>query len=196
MSRLPITNIDPTREQSQEKYQYPTREFSNHSTYPYNGRYIQGEPNFSSWQSLHTHAMPAVIAPHEIHPYATADMQLALMGKRRKPSRGDSEYVKRPRRRAEEVDRQYRCSWQGCDKAYGALNHLNTHVRNANHGPKREPRGSQSRLHNLIFRIPRHTARTKGKIGTTERSDKQCKVSTFWERSLPRYTIFCRKRLS
>jgi hypothetical protein len=36
----------------------------------------------------------------------------------------------------------YTCSWPGCDKAYGALNHLNTHVRNAEHGPKREPKGT------------------------------------------------------
>lgn len=173
MSRPPITNLDTIHEPSQEKYpQYHTQELSNHTTYPYSSRYIQGEPNYSSWQSLHTHTMPAVISPHDIHPYPTADMQSALMGKRPKPSRADSEYVKRPRRRAEEVDRQYTCSWPGCDKAYGALNHLNTHVRNANHGPKREPRGLQSRKPNLIYRIPRTTARTKGKIGTTERAEK------------------------
>ena len=51
-------------------------------------------------------------------------------------------YSKRPRRRAEEVERYYRCNYPDCDKAYGALNHLNTHVRNAKHGPKREPKGS------------------------------------------------------
>jgi hypothetical protein len=166
MSRPPITNFDTTREPSQEKYpQY-------HATYPYSSRYMQGEPNYSFWQSSHTHAIPSVISPHDIHPYPTAEMESTLMGKRRKPSRGDSEYVKRPRRRAEEVDRQYNCTFPGCDKAYGALNHLNTHVRNANHGPKREPKGLKSRKYNLISRIPRDTARTKSKIDSAERAEK------------------------
>ena len=144
MSRPPRTNFDITLEPPQDKFsQYHARELSNHTTYPYSTRYIQGEPNYLLWQTSHTPAMPAVISPHDIHPYPTADMQSSLLGKRRKPSRGGPEYVKRPRRRAEEVDRLYICSFPGCDKAYGALNHLNTHVRNANHGPKREPRGSQ-----------------------------------------------------
>jgi hypothetical protein len=63
---------------------------------------------------------------------------------RRKAMRGDPDYVKRPRRKAEEVERLYSCNFPGCDKAYGALNHLNTHVRNAEHGPKREPKGAVS----------------------------------------------------
>lgn len=114
--------------------------------YPYNNRYIQGEPNYQNpWQSNYFRTTPPVvtnISPHEIHtgPYSAGGRPTLMMG-RRKASRGDPEYVKRPRRKAEEVERLYSCNFPGCDKAYGALNHLNTHVRNAEHGPKREPKG-------------------------------------------------------
>ncbi|KAK9471375.1 uncharacterized protein V1510DRAFT_407867 [Dipodascopsis tothii] len=46
---------------------------------------------------------------------------------------------KRPRRRYEEIERIYKCGWQGCEKAYGTLNHLNAHVTMQTHGPKRTP---------------------------------------------------------
>lgn len=35
---------------------------------------------------------------------------------------------KRPRRRYDEIERLYHCTWPGCSKAYGTLNHLNAHV--------------------------------------------------------------------
>ncbi|CAD6566422.1 MAG: hypothetical protein ASARMPREDX12_008251 [Alectoria sarmentosa] len=46
---------------------------------------------------------------------------------------------KRPRRRYEEIERMYKCGWQGCEKAYGTLNHLNAHVTMQSHGQKRTP---------------------------------------------------------
>ncbi|KAG4027770.1 hypothetical protein MFRU_027g00620 [Monilinia fructicola] len=46
---------------------------------------------------------------------------------------------KRPRRRYEEIERMYKCGWQGCEKAYGTLNHLNAHVTMQSHGSKRTP---------------------------------------------------------
>ncbi|RPB20720.1 hypothetical protein L211DRAFT_764782, partial [Terfezia boudieri ATCC MYA-4762] len=46
---------------------------------------------------------------------------------------------KRPRRRYEEIERMYKCGWQGCEKAYGTLNHLNAHVTMQAHGAKRTP---------------------------------------------------------
>ncbi|CEP18563.1 hypothetical protein [Parasitella parasitica] len=46
---------------------------------------------------------------------------------------------KRPRRRYDEVERLYHCTWPGCSKAYGTLNHLNAHVSMQKHGPKRHP---------------------------------------------------------
>lgn len=49
---------------------------------------------------------------------------------------------KRPRRRFEEIERMYKCGWNGCEKAYGTLNHLNAHVTMQSHGTKRTPEGS------------------------------------------------------
>ncbi|KAL1756611.1 hypothetical protein FB107DRAFT_248159 [Schizophyllum commune] len=46
---------------------------------------------------------------------------------------------KRPRRRYDEIERLYQCSWKDCTKAYGTLNHLNAHVTMQKHGPKRSP---------------------------------------------------------
>jgi hypothetical protein len=50
---------------------------------------------------------------------------------------------KRPRRRYEEIERMYKCGWNGCEKAYGTLNHLNAHVTMQSHGTKRTPEGMQ-----------------------------------------------------
>ncbi|KAG9313023.1 hypothetical protein JVU11DRAFT_6462 [Chiua virens] len=46
---------------------------------------------------------------------------------------------KRPRRRYDEIERLYQCSWENCAKAYGTLNHLNAHITMQKHGPKRSP---------------------------------------------------------
>ncbi|PFH51831.1 hypothetical protein AMATHDRAFT_141622, partial [Amanita thiersii Skay4041] len=46
---------------------------------------------------------------------------------------------KRPRRRYDEIERLYQCSWPDCTKAYGTLNHLNAHVTMQKHGSKRSP---------------------------------------------------------
>ena len=46
---------------------------------------------------------------------------------------------KRPRRRYDEIERLYPCSWLGCQKSYGTLNHLNAHVAMQKHGAKRSP---------------------------------------------------------
>jgi len=56
---------------------------------------------------------------------------------------------KRPRRRYDEIERLYACSWPDCNKAYGTLNHLNAHVSMQRHGAKRSPAGKQK----LIFPI-------------------------------------------
>lgn len=36
----------------------------------------------------------------------------------------------------------YKCGWNGCEKAYGTLNHLNAHVTMQSHGTKRTPEGT------------------------------------------------------
>jgi hypothetical protein len=38
----------------------------------------------------------------------------------------------------------YKCGWNGCEKAYGTLNHLNAHVTMQSHGSKRTPEGECS----------------------------------------------------
>jgi hypothetical protein len=48
---------------------------------------------------------------------------------------------KRPRRRYDEIERLYHCSWTGCTKSYGTLNHLNAHIVMERHGSKRTPTG-------------------------------------------------------
>jgi len=56
---------------------------------------------------------------------------------------------KRPRRRYDEIERLYHCSWPGCTKSYGTLNHLNAHIVMQRHGNKRTPAGeiySSSRI--------------------------------------------------
>lgn len=53
---------------------------------------------------------------------------------------------KRPRRRYEEIERMYKCGWNGCEKAYGTLNHLNAHVTMQSHGTKRTPEGKRNRF--------------------------------------------------
>lgn len=37
----------------------------------------------------------------------------------------------------------YKCGWNGCEKAYGTLNHLNAHVTMQSHGIKRTPEGKK-----------------------------------------------------
>ncbi|ODN81089.1 hypothetical protein L202_03184 [Cryptococcus amylolentus CBS 6039] len=54
-------------------------------------------------------------------------------------SSGAGQPRKRPRRRYEEIERLYHCGWNGCEKSYGTLNHLNAHVMMQKHGEKRLP---------------------------------------------------------
>lgn len=48
----------------------------------------------------------------------------------------------------------YKCGWNGCEKAYGTLNHLNAHVTMQSHGAKRTPEGeSDLRCFKIIARV-------------------------------------------
>lgn len=44
----------------------------------------------------------------------------------------------------------YKCGWNGCEKAYGTLNHLNAHVTMQSHGAKRTPEGEISALFHCV----------------------------------------------
>ena len=60
-------------------------------------------------------------------------------------------FRKRPRRRYDEIERLYQCSWQDCTKSYGTLNHLNAHITMQKHGPKRSPNGKPySYSHSIV----------------------------------------------
>lgn len=60
---------------------------------------------------------------------------------------------KRPRRRYEEIERMYKCGWNGCEKAYGTLNHLNAHVTMQGHGTKRTPEGKRRHHEACYLRV-------------------------------------------
>lgn len=45
----------------------------------------------------------------------------------------------------------YKCGWNGCEKAYGTLNHLNAHVTMQSHGQKRTPEGKSLMRRSSIF---------------------------------------------
>ncbi|THV75502.1 hypothetical protein D6D23_02665 [Aureobasidium pullulans] len=68
--------------------------------------------------------------PHGGHPMSTVYSFVPIPG---------AQQHKRPRRRYEEIERMYKCGWNGCEKAYGTLNHLNAHVTMQSHGAKRTP---------------------------------------------------------
>ncbi|KAI5455660.1 hypothetical protein BGZ63DRAFT_135612 [Mariannaea sp. PMI_226] len=48
--------------------------------------------------------------------------------------------VTRRRRALHVLEKPFTCGWNGCDKSYGALNHLNSHVTSKKHGPRRDPK--------------------------------------------------------
>ncbi|KAI5961316.1 hypothetical protein CANMA_003836 [Candida margitis] len=56
---------------------------------------------------------------------------------------------RRFRRRYNQIVRKYPCSYPGCSKSYGSLNHLNTHIVTKKHGPRKSKldfqNGSQSK---------------------------------------------------
>jgi hypothetical protein len=86
----------------------------------------------------------------------TDDMTFVSLGA---PTQGGPSAKKRPRRRYDEIERLYGCGWNGCEKSYGTLNHLNAHVAMQKHGEKRLPTGesnSLSRRMALIYRIQGH----------------------------------------
>ncbi|KAL5319771.1 hypothetical protein ACEPPN_012828 [Leptodophora sp. 'Broadleaf-Isolate-01'] len=76
-----------------------------------------------------TSAAPAGARPGQ-HPLAQVYSFVPIPG---------AQQHKRPRRRYEEIERMYKCGWNGCEKAYGTLNHLNAHVTMQSHGQKRTP---------------------------------------------------------
>jgi len=75
---------------------------------------------------------------------------------------------KRPRRRYEEIERMYKCGWNGCEKAYGTLNHLNAHVTMQSHGTKRTPEGETLKtFHPRPLKLPSPLALKIARVSRT-----------------------------
>ena len=55
---------------------------------------------------------------------------------------------RRFRRRYNQIVRKYPCSFPGCLKSYGSLNHLNTHIVTKKHGPRKSKLDFQNGSHN------------------------------------------------
>jgi len=123
----------------------------NYSPYPpqhemsqYPGQPLYGRPEWAGGyqQPMYNHSpattggaapnMPAHVPrpPAGGHPLSTVYSFVPIPG---------AQQHKRPRRRYEEIERMYKCGWNGCEKAYGTLNHLNAHVTMQSHGAKRTP---------------------------------------------------------
>lgn len=132
------------------------------------------EQHFTEWQrrSLFTQAASFTVtsnSPHQIYGmpnYINPDYAIS------KPNHGDSGYRKRPRRKPEEINRVYICNWLGCVKAYGNLSHLNSHVKNAAHGPKRERKGIVDLFTHLISRVSTEILRANPYTGRRTRTGK------------------------
>lgn len=109
------------------------------------------------------HQQPSVVMDHPRYIQQTRKHRLDMHSK-----------PKRKRRRKEEIERMYRCGWQGCTKAYGTLNHLNIHARLMGHGPKRLPtefteirrrwRMGKQQEESAAYSDPRHHHPTHGEF--------------------------------
>lgn len=60
------------------------------------------------------------------------------------PDYTDNRRGRRFRRRYNQIVRKYMCSFPGCTKSYGSLNHLNTHIVSKKHGQRKSKADFQS----------------------------------------------------
>ncbi|KAI1333679.1 hypothetical protein F5Y15DRAFT_430688 [Xylariaceae sp. FL0016] len=116
---------------------YPPQPQDMQHSYPQSaGLYQQPRPDWASYGhpagGMHPHQVPFPHTPTSAPPGRPAQVYSFV------PIPGAQQH-KRPRRRYEEIERMYKCGWNGCEKAYGTLNHLNAHVTMQSHGQKRTP---------------------------------------------------------
>ncbi|TLD30965.1 hypothetical protein PspLS_02030 [Pyricularia sp. CBS 133598] len=121
-------------------YGPPSQDMSHGYAHPGSNLYAQPRPDWSGYGQQHGapltpghHVFPQT--PTSAPPQARPNQVYSFV-----PIPGAQQH-KRPRRRYEEIERMYKCGWQGCEKAYGTLNHLNAHVTMQSHGQKRTPEG-------------------------------------------------------
>lgn len=104
---------------------------------PYNSFYQHSFPppikhDLLSLQHSHQHQHPH---PHPLPlPQSQSIRKISIneINVFRKPE-------KRKRKKFNEVERFYSCNYHNCNKSYGTLNHLNSHIFLQNHGKKRLP---------------------------------------------------------
>ncbi|EWZ79277.1 hypothetical protein FOXG_12510 [Fusarium oxysporum f. sp. lycopersici 4287] len=116
----------------------PSPEMRHSYSYPGGGMYALPRPDWPGY--VRNGGAPLTLGPPAYAPNP------ASTSSQTRPSNGYS-FVqvpsvpekKRTRRRPDQIDRIYKCGWNGCDKAYGTLNHLNAHVTMQSHGQKRVP---------------------------------------------------------
>ncbi|KAL1918309.1 uncharacterized protein VTP21DRAFT_2969 [Calcarisporiella thermophila] len=137
----------PQQQQQQQQQQQP------HQPQPQPQQAPPSLPLFDTRTTVPT-TLPASTAPSTHYPSSNPPM--SEMQQQRRSSSCSSEadepqkqwtfislpginMRKRPRRRYEEIERNYCCTWPGCTKAYGTLNHLNAHIHMQGHGEKRHP---------------------------------------------------------
>ncbi|KAF7517527.1 hypothetical protein G7054_g13781 [Neopestalotiopsis clavispora] len=132
-----LTAPSPTYGQNQySPYAAPPQHHDNMQSYPQSGGlYPQARPDWANYgqpgQVHHPHMYPPT--PTSAAPHGRPAQVYSFV-----PIPGAQQH-KRPRRRYEEIERMYKCGWNGCEKAYGTLNHLNAHVTMQSHGQKRTP---------------------------------------------------------
>ncbi|ESA43148.1 hypothetical protein NCU07846 [Neurospora crassa OR74A] len=144
----PSNGVPSSNSMSGPGHAYPHPAYSSYAppppdvTSPYQhsgpsaGLYAQPRPDWATYQQNGPMQGHAVFPPtHSPAPAQTRQNQQVYSFV---PIPGSTQH-KRPRRRFEEIERMYKCGWNGCEKAYGTLNHLNAHVTMQSHGTKRTP---------------------------------------------------------
>ncbi|KAH6994128.1 hypothetical protein EDB82DRAFT_525210 [Fusarium venenatum] len=116
----------------------PNPDMSHSYPHPGGGMYAQPRPD---WAGYGQHGGAPLTPGHPVYaqnPASAPPPQRPNQVYSFVPIPGAQQH-KRPRRRYEEIERMYKCGWNGCEKAYGTLNHLNAHVTMQSHGQKRTP---------------------------------------------------------
>ncbi|KAI5864595.1 hypothetical protein GGS23DRAFT_454907 [Durotheca rogersii] len=134
-----IAAPSPTYGASQySPYAPPHQEMSHNYPQSAGSLYAQPRPDWGNYG--HPGAPTQMPHPHQVYPHTptTAPPGRPAQVYSFVPIPGAQQH-KRPRRRYEEIERMYKCGWNGCEKAYGTLNHLNAHVTMQSHGQKRTP---------------------------------------------------------
>ncbi|CAK1360137.1 unnamed protein product [Cercospora beticola] len=133
----PPQSYSPYPPQDQQHMpQYGNQPMTSYARPEWAGHYQQQAAMYGHSPATTAGAAPNMVA-HSIprppaggHPLSTVYSFVPIPG---------AQQHKRPRRRYEEIERMYKCGWNGCEKAYGTLNHLNAHVTMQSHGTKRTP---------------------------------------------------------